>query len=246
GLLFTIASAPGADTPGELAAIEPTSNDIRPLRGGITRAAPAAPGYLLLATAADLQAATFDERALVLTGPTDAVPAPAADGPPPFAAGASALAIVRSAGAAGRVWRDGADATPLARLVSIPCPPAPRRAAGVIVENAAADIWTAELATNTLTRMTFGGTNVSPAWSADGQRVFFAARDGAGAFHAVSRAVAERNAPAAPVTGAPAQAFPSSSAADGRLALTVYTDGRTGVGIVTSGGGAPRMLTDVP
>src|SRR5262249_13216498 len=74
GLLFTIASAPGADTPGELAAIEPTSNDIRPLRGGITRAAPAAPGYLLLATAADLQAATFDERALVLTGPTDAVP----------------------------------------------------------------------------------------------------------------------------------------------------------------------------
>jgi serine/threonine-protein kinase len=245
-LLFTIASAPGADAPGELAAIQPRSQDIRLLRAGVTRAAPAGRGYLLIATSADLQAAGFDDRALVITGPTDAVPAPASGDAPRFAAGASALAVVRTAAAAQRAWRDAVDAAPLSRLTSMAVSPDSRRAAGVIVDSGGADVWIADLATNALTRLTFGGTNVSPAWSADGQRILFAARDGADVFHAVSRDVANRNAPAIAIPSAPAQAFPSSAAPDGRVALTVYKEGRTSVAIVAGDGRAARILTDGP
>jgi eukaryotic-like serine/threonine-protein kinase len=245
-LLFTIASAPGADTPGELAAIQPPSNDIRLLRGGITRAAPAGRGYLLLATDADLQAAAFDERTLALTGPIDAVPAPAADGAPRFAAGSTALAIVRVPAKAELAWSDGVDAGPLGRLTSIAVSSDSRRAAGVVIENGGADIWIVDLASNALTRMTFGGTNVSPAWSNDGRRIFFAARDGAEPFHVVSRDVSDRNAPATRVPSAPSQAFPSSVAADGRVALTVYKDERTAIVVAAPSGGASRAITDGP
>ena len=245
-LLFTIASAPGADLPGELAAVQTPSNDIRILRNGVTRGAPTGSGYLLLATPTDLQAATFDDRALVLTGSTDAVPAPASDGAPRFAAGASALAIVRSAGDAQRIWNDGADAAPFARLSSIALSSDSRHAAGVIVENDTADIWTVDLGSNALTRLTFGGTNVSPAWSADGQRLLFSTRDAAGVFQVVSRSIVDRTSAAAATPAAPAHAFPSSTAADGRVALTVYNEGRTAIAIVSPGGAAPRILTDGP
>jgi serine/threonine-protein kinase len=245
-LLFTIASAPGMDMPGELAAIQPPSDDIHLLRSGVTRAAPAGRGYLLIATAADLQAAAFDDRALALTGPTDAVPAPAPDGMPRFAAGSTALAIVQAPRPAERAWIDGVDATAFERLTSIAVAPDSRRAAGVIVDSGRADIWIADLGSNALTRMTFGGTNVSPAWSADGRRLFFATRDGAGPFRAVSRDVSDRNAPATDIPSAPAQAFPSSVSPDGHVALTVYTGGRTAVAIVAPGGGTPRVLTDGP
>ena len=245
-LLFTIASVPGTDAIGELAAMERPASDIRLLRAGVTRAAPAGRGYLLLATAADLQAAAFDERALALTGPTDAVPAPAVDGVPRFAAGSGALAIVRAASPPERAWSDGADAAPLARLTSIAASPDSRRLAGVIVDNNRADIWIADLPSQALTRITFGGVNVSPAWSADGRRIYFATRDGAEPFRVVSRDVVDRNAPAAALASAPAQAFPSSAASDGRVALTVYKDGRTTVAIASPDGGAPRVLTDGP
>ena len=99
----------------------------------------------------------------MLTGSSDAVPAPASDGAPRFAADPSALAIVRSAADARRTWSDGADAAPLARLTSIAISPDSRHAAGVIVENDTADVWIVDLTSNALTRLTFGGTNVSPA-----------------------------------------------------------------------------------
>jgi serine/threonine-protein kinase len=245
-LLFTIASAPGLDVPGELAATRLSSDDIHLLRRGVTRAAPAGPGYLLLATAADLQAAAFDERALALTGPTDAVPVPAGGGAPRFAAGSSALAVVQASRPPDRAWTDGVDATPLARLTQIAIAPDSRRAAGVIVDNDRADVWVADLTSNGLTRMTFGGTNVSPAWSPDGRRLFYAARDDGGIFRAVSRDIADRNAPPAPVASAPAQAFPSSVSGDGSVALTIYRDGRTTVAIAAHDGGSARVLTDGP
>lgn len=245
-LLFTIASAPDAGTPGELAAIDPPSSDVRLLRGGVTRAAPAGRGYLLLAAASDLQAATFDDRALALTGPTDAVPSPSADGAPRFAAGSNALAIVHADRPAERAWSDGVSATPLSRLTSIAISPDSRSAAGVVLDNGRADVWIADLASNALTRMTFGGINISPAWSADGRRIFYATRDAGGAFHVVSHDVADRNAPAVDVAPGRTQVLPSSAAPDGRVALTSYTDGRTTVMIVPAAGGTPRLLTDGP
>jgi serine/threonine-protein kinase len=243
-LVFTIARAPGIDLPGDLGVVSTASALVRTLRSGVTRAAPAGTGYLLLATATDLQAATFDEDGLVLAGPTDAVPAPT-EGLPQFAAGANALAVVLARARPQRTWTDGADASALSRLSSIAVAPGSRRAAGVIFENNGADVWIADLASGGLTRLTFGDINVSPVWSADGGRVFYATRPQQGPFTVVSREVEDRNATAATVTGAPPQSFPSSVTTDGRLALTTYGAGRTAV-VIVGANAAPRILTDGP
>ena len=103
-----------------------------------------------------------------------------------------------------------------------------------------------ELASGVPTRLTFGGGHVSPAWSADGSRVFFSSRRGMGSFHVESRPASEHNETPLPLAGVPAQAFPTSIAADGRVALTIYKDGHTAVGIAAPDGGPPRVLTDGP
>jgi DNA-binding winged helix-turn-helix (wHTH) protein/dipeptidyl aminopeptidase/acylaminoacyl peptidase len=243
GLVFTVAFDPDPSTTGTLAAYRGGAADIHPLRGGIRRAAPAGLSYLLLGTATDLQAATFDERALVLTGATDSVPAPAGDATPEFAAAADTLAIVRPAAREQWTWSDGADASALVRFTSLAIAPDSTRAAGV---DGGGDVWIVDLASGAPTRVTFGGGHVSPAWSADGSRVFFSSRRGTGPFHVESRTASDRNEVPAPLAGAPPQAFPTSAAADGRVALTIYKDGHTAVAIAPPGGGAPRVLSDGP
>ncbi len=243
GLLFTIATDPDPLAPGTLAALGVAGAAVRPLRAGVHRGAPAGRGYLLLAAGDDLQAATFDERGLVLTGATDAIPTPAGNGAAEFAVGTDALAIVRPAAATVRTWSDGTDAGALARFTSIVIAPDSRRAAGV---DAGGDIWTIDLRSGTPTRLTFGGGSASPAWSADSSRVFFAAHAPDGAFHIVSHAAAASSGAATPLASAPPQAFPTSCASDGRVALTIYDGGRTAIAIVPAGGGKLRRLTDGP
>jgi len=244
-LMFTVTRLPGMDSAGELAAVTRADPRSRTLRTGIVRAVPAG-DYLLLATASGLQATTFDQRTLALGGSSDAVPAPG-DGTPQCAAAAEVLAIVPSSGAARRVWADGADATPLARLTAMAIAPDSRRAAGVIVEGDAADIWLADLDSGALTRLTFGGSSISPVWSADGRHVLYATRTSNGPYTVVSRAVENRNGPPAPVAGAPAAALPTSAAGDGRIAITTYAaDALHLVVALLAPGAAPRVLTDGP
>jgi eukaryotic-like serine/threonine-protein kinase len=242
GLVFTIATTPDESAPGTLAAIASDTPGVRILRGGVDRAVPADHSYLLLAAGTDLQAATFDERTLVLTGSSDSVAAPVGDAAPQFAVGADALAVVRADARAQYLWNDGVDASALARFSSIAVAPDSTRAAGL---DANGDIWIADLAHGATTRLTFGGGNVSPAWAADGSRLYFAARNGAGAFRVLVQPVANRG-DATPLPSAPPEAFPTSAAADGRVALTQYKDGHTAVVVVAAAGGAPRVLTDGP
>lgn len=243
GLVFIVAAHPDETAPGTLSALAPDTPGVRALRGGIHRAAPAGRGYLLLTAGTDLQAATFDERTLVLTGSTDSVAAPVGDALPQFAAGGDALAVVGATAAPQHIWSDGGDASALARISSIAVAPDARRAAGL---DANGDIWIVDLQDGAATRWTFAGGNASPVWTADGARLFFSTRDGSGAFHVVSRPVSDRSGTATPLTSAPAQAFPTSAAADGRVALTEYKDGHTRVTIATPDGTPPRVLTDGP
>ena len=62
----------------------------------------------------------------------------------------------------------------------------------------------------------------------------------------MSHAAAESSGAPTPLAGAPPQAFPTSCAADGRVALTIYDGGRTAIAIVPPGGGTLRRLTDGP
>lgn len=243
GLLFTIATSPLIDAPGDLAVIPPRSRDWKILRAGVTRGAPAGPGHLLLSAGSDLQAATFDERTLTLTGGADSILASitGGDGIAHFAAGGGTLVAVTAAPPATAAWSDGADGGSLARLASIAIAPDGRRAAGVIADGNASDIWVADLPSGALTRITYGGANVSPAWSHDGSRVFFATRT-TGAYGLASRRVDDRGAAQAIASGS-SHVFPSSVADDGRIAVTtIAPDGHTAAAIVPAGGGAPQLL----
>jgi DNA-binding winged helix-turn-helix (wHTH) protein len=252
-LVFTIASSPLADAPGDLAVLPRGSTSPRILRAGITRAASAGPGYLLISSAGDLQAATFDERTLTLTGGAESVltSVTSGEGIAQFAISAGGtLVAIRSAAPGPAVWIDGQgdhEAGLIGRLTSITVSPDSRRVAGVIAEGNSADIWMADVEGSALTRVTYGGNHASPAWSADGQRLFFATRTDR-AFGIASRGIADRAATEAS-TRAGTHLFPSSAAADGRLAVTAtLPGGRTAVGIIPAGGGAAQLaiLSDGP
>jgi serine/threonine-protein kinase len=247
-LLFTSASSPLGNAPGDLVVVPVGSTSPRVLRSGVTRAAPAGPGYLLISSGHDLQAATFDERALKLTGGADSVLSSItggdASGITEFAISAGGtLAAIRTAPPGRAFWTDRGDADggPIGRLTSIAVSPDSRRAAGVIADSNSSDIWMADLATGALTRVTYGGINASPAWSADGERIFFATR-GSGVFSVASRSVTDRG-PAQPIARADTHLFPSSVAADGRLAVTTtLPGGRTAVGLIPAGEGTQQVV----
>ena len=246
-VLFTIAASPLPDAPGELALKPARANDWKILRAGVTRAAPAGPGYLMLSAGTDLQAATFDERTLALTGDADSVltSITGGDGIAHFATGGGTLVVATSAGPRRLVWSDGAGADQLARLSDVALAPDGRRVAGVIADGGGADVWVADLRSGGMTRLTYGGFNVSPAWSPDGARIVFATRT-TGPYTLASR-TADGREPARRIASGPAHAFPASVAADGRIAITtVANNGHTAVAIVPASGGAPQVLEAGP
>jgi serine/threonine-protein kinase len=249
-LAFTIASSSVPSAPGELAVLSSRSRTAQTLRAGVTRAASAGPGYLLLSSAGDLQAVTIDEQGTTLTGGVDSVLASVGggDGVAHFAiSGGGTLAAV-AMGPAARGWDDDA-AGDAAGLSALAVSPDSRRIAGVIADANGSDIWIADRASGALTRITYGGTNVSPAWSADATRIFFATRTG-GAFGVAFRRVDDRSPDAQPVAIAgpsPIHLFPSSVAADGRIAVTAYLpSGRTSVAVVPAGGGPLELTAATP
>ena len=249
-ILFTIASSPIADAPGQLAMLAPESATPRILRAGVTRAASAGPGLILISSGSDVLAATFDERRLALAGSTDSVLSSIAggDGVAQFAISpAGTLAAIPLARQGSVVWTDrtDTDAGQIARLTSIVISPDSQRAAGVIADSNSSDIWMADLVSGALTRVTYGGVNASPAWSADGQRIFFATRT-SGTFGIASRGTGDRSETPA-IFRTDSHLFPSSLATDGRVAVTMtLAGGRTGVGIIPAEGGAAQVFNDGP
>ncbi len=246
-VIFVVKSTTLLDSRGDLAVIRRDARDWSILRGGVSRAALAGPAYLLLGNGLDLQAATFDERSLTLTGGSDSVLAngAGADAVAHFATGGGALVMVPAAEPARLLWSDGQDASAMAGWSSIAISPDGRRAAGVVADAAGSNIWLSELATGAVTRLTYAGVNVSPAWSADGSRVFFATRS-SGAFSLASRRVDDPAVTALAITGA-ANLFPSSVAADGRIAVTTTGNGgHTAVAIVPAARGALQLQPSGP
>jgi hypothetical protein len=255
GVLFTVMTSPLAGAPGQAAAMPREATRWKTLRGGVTRAFAPGPGYLLLATGDDVQAATFDERTVTLTGGGDSVLASITSrgGLAQLAVASSGTLAGLEAPAAARVsWLNppDEDAGAMARLASIVISPDSRRAAGVIADANGSDIWIVDLASGAVTRMTYGGTNVSPAWSADGRQIFFATRT-TEMFTLASRRVDDRAD--VPIPDPPAQMLPTSAAPDGTIAATMLDGwseptGRTTVVFpdLSGSGAAPRVLTEGP
>src|SRR6185503_16635763 len=230
GILFTVTISPVPDTPGQLAVIPRDATTWKTLRGGVTRALAPGAGYLLMATGDDVQAATFDERTVTLTGGGDSMLASITS-----RAGLAQLAVASTGTLAGLE----APSSPRVSWAD-----RPDEDAGAI----GSDVWVVDLGSGAQTRMTYGGMNVSPAWSADGRQIVFATRT-AGVFTIASRRIDDRTE--APIGARGGQMFPTSIAADGRIAVTVMgangiPAGRTAVGILDPAANAPRLLTDGP
>ncbi len=248
GLIFTATSTTLPGAPGELTALAPRGREWRTLRSGVTRAAPAGGAYLLLSSGNDLQAATFDERTLTLTGVSDSVLSSASGGRgiADFAIGGDTLASTAAASPERTAWADGADAGALARWSSIAISPDSRRAAGVVADGAGSDIWMLDIPSGAVTRMTYGGSNVSPAWSADSTRLYFARRTSR-AFSLVSRRIDDRDITPVPIDAASPHVFPASVASDGRIAVTtLVASAHTAVAIVPAAGGSLQVLASGP
>jgi DNA-binding winged helix-turn-helix (wHTH) protein/Tol biopolymer transport system component len=238
-VVFTVATSPVQGAPGRLAALPVPSREWQTLLSGVTRAMPADPRYLLVSGGSDLQAVTFDEATLSLTGASDSVlDALAADGgAAPFASGGGTLVAVRAASAEQTVeWSDRPD-RPLAnasRLAQMTIAPDGRRAAGVAADASGSDIWTIDLQTGARTRVTFGGSNVSPAWSPSGELVY-ATRKSTGPFRIAGSAAAAQDS-----------LFPAAVAADGAIAaIRANGDGRTSLVLLTRDR-APQPIVDGP
>jgi DNA-binding winged helix-turn-helix (wHTH) protein/Tol biopolymer transport system component len=237
-ILFTVVASPVPGAPGQLAIKPVGSPSWRALRGGVSRAIPAAPGYLLVASGGDLQALTYNERMLSLSGASESIvdAVATANGVPQFAAGGGTLVTLRAPGASRTIdsrtieWSDapGRAIPNLARLAQLTLSADGRRAAGVIADVTGSDVWTADLATGALTRVTFGGTNASPSWAPNGTLVYATRTadapftiSGLGAMHSDGHL------------------FPVAVAADGRIAaLQTMKDGHTSLLIA-----GPRSTT---
>jgi DNA-binding winged helix-turn-helix (wHTH) protein/Tol biopolymer transport system component len=245
-LLFTPAGTPLPDATGPLASLAPGAGDWTTVRSAVTRAVAAGPSYLLFSNGTDLQAGTFDPRTRTIAGTSESVLASAASARSvaQFAFGGGTLVAITGGDAGEARWSDGVAAPGAGRLSSIVVSPDARRAAGIIADAGASDVWVVDLAGNTLTRMTYGGVNVSPAWSADGTRLYFATRTPAG-FRVASRAIDDRVVTTIG-TGDAAHAFPSSISADGRIACTLVIAGGHTVAAIVKSGAAPQMLTAGP
>jgi serine/threonine-protein kinase len=62
-----------------------------------------------------------------------------------------------------------------------------KRISLVIEDGKALDLWIYDIAAQTLSRLTFGGLNLSPFWSRDGKRVFYTSRDVGGGLKILSK-----------------------------------------------------------
>jgi serine/threonine-protein kinase len=244
-ILFTIQTSPVPTATGLLALKRVGSQSWGTLRAGVSRAIPAAPGYLLIASANDLQASTYDESALTLTGASDAVldSLASANGVPQFASGGGTVAALRAPSASRTIeWSDapGRAIPNAARLAQLTLSPDGRRAAGVAADATGSDIWTVDLANGALTRVTFGGTNVSPVWTPAGD-VDYATRRADAAFAIASLA---RWMPT------DSHVFPAAVAQHGRVAaLQAMKDGRMSLVVIGQGalvgpGGPPQPVVN--
>jgi eukaryotic-like serine/threonine-protein kinase len=265
-LLFTIETAlPGAamSAPGILAALSldgpadsgSSSNPPRwrTLTAGVTIARAAASDVIVFARDSDLHAVAFDPVRLAISGAPRAVlgPVATARGRAHYALAANgALVHAEVAGPLpghGVTLRPADDAKVQAwEYRDAAIAPDGSRLAGVNIEDARADIWVAETRRPAATRLTHGGLNASPVWSADSRVVYFASRRD-GPFEIWARD-ADGTGTATRVFSSDRHAFPLTASSDGKLLAFLQTGPKTraDIWVLPLDGGAPRPLVQGP
>ena len=184
-ILFAIFTHESVDD-ARIAALDLRTLEQRILMEGGTspRYAPTGPqsGHLVWARAGAVFAAPFDPGKLALTGPqVPVLEGVSMRGSAELAFSDSGAMVyvpggVMEAGGDNLVWVDRKGTVeplpaPQRNYDRVRISPDGQRVAVRIQTGAQSDIWVYELARNTLTRLTFEGTNVNPAWTPDGKRI---------------------------------------------------------------------------
>jgi eukaryotic-like serine/threonine-protein kinase len=89
------------------------------------------------------------------------------------------------------------------------------------------DIWVSDLVRNTFTRLSFSGSTMSPAWSADGKSVYYSAIDPDGRKTTLMRKPADGSREAEAVAALDSRVYLREVTPDGKFALIDFMD-RTG------------------
>jgi len=237
-VLFAISTGASGDE-ARIAALDLRTGEHRTLvEGGMNpRYAPtgARSGHLVWARAGAVFAAPFDPGKLELTGPQ----VPVLEGVLMTSSAGFAELAFSDSGAmvyvpGGVLETGGQDLVWVDRKGTVEPLPAPQReydrvrispdgqrVAVRIRTGAQDDIWVYELARNTLTRLTFEGTNLNPAWTPDGKRIAWRHQGpkGAGIFWRP----ADGSAPPEQIPGAPLSS-PYSWAPDGKTLILNLID----------------------
>jgi serine/threonine protein kinase len=196
----------------------------------------AASGHLVFARDRAILAVPFDLQRLEVTGPQVTLVEPV-EGDPYNGSGGYRLSVdgtlvflpERSLDGRTLTWvdRTGAE-TPLPilpRAVSSPMvSPDGRRLAFAIADGGRRDIWTYELSTERLARLTRAGDNRTPIWTRDGQRLTYSSMRGD--TRQLFWQPADGSGEPEPLVSGDMSLVPGSWSADGRV--LVYTDGGTG------------------
>ncbi len=186
GILFTITRAPLVQTPGRIALLTLDGNTARwqPVIDAADIARPVTADYIAYSRGGELHAVPFDLVRNVSAGPEQVVVTGMA--PAQFAA-SDRGALVYAASASDPAprtlewWNDPTSRSlspEVAAWRALVLSPDGSRVAGVGADQPGADLWLADIDRGSTTRLTHGGLNIAPLWSADGRTLYYGSSRG--------------------------------------------------------------------
>ena len=248
-LLFTIATSPDDEAPARIGLMPFGQRTAwQTIIENADLAQTVSPDYIAFSRGNEIHAAPFDRARQAVAGSDQALIGSVARAQ--FAVSRSGAIAYATEGDGTRwslAWIPAGVPVPadLAALQDLSLTSDGSRVAGVT----GSDIWVGDVTRGTTTRLTHGGTNVSPVWSGDGAAVYYAATNGA-AFGVWSRD-SSATSPAKQVISASDRhrhVFPSSISRDGQLIAYTESGGLTrgDVKLVNVTSGAPVATIETP
>ena len=222
-LLFAVASAPNGEAPARIALMPLGQRSAwQTIIDNADLAQAASQDYIAFSRGNEIHAVAFDRARQTIAGADETVISNIVRAQ--FALGASGAIVYATVGNSARpslTWIPTSGSTvsgDLAALRDLAVAPDGSRVAGV----SGGDLWVGDINRGTTTRLTHGGTNISPVWSADGGAVYYATSTGAN--YETWRRDSSATSPASRVTSGAARhrhTFPTSVSRNG---LMVYTE----------------------
>lgn len=230
GLIFTIGTSPLAGSPGRIGIMATGDHATwQTIADSADSAAAVSPEYLAFSRATEIHAAPFDAARQRLSVGEQVVVTGAARGQYAIApSGAMVYAASEPVASPALEWTGGSSpralSSELTALQAASLSPDGARLVGML----GSDVWIGDIIRGTTTRLTHGGTNVAPVWSADGKSVLFASSKG-GPFEVWARDASGTTPSSLVYSGATRHrhAFPSSVSGDDRLVAYTESGGPT-------------------